>query len=113
MKVINVYEQYFTASCLYNEIQRNGALVTLTSTSDQGAIKYEITLTFFPHTEPEDFAISYDAYTSLEIYHAKGRRSKKREAAFLEQFQTVATELAAKLGGTIDWDKPLRPARYA
>lgn len=113
MKVINVYEQYFSASCLYNGVQRNGVLVTLTSTSEQGTIKYEITLTFFPHTEPEDFAISYDAYIGLEIYYAKGRRSKKREAAFLEQFQTVATELATKLGGTIDWDNPLRPARYA
>ena len=113
MKIINVYEQYFSASCLYNGIQRNGALVTLTSTSEQGTIKYEITLTFFPHTEPEDFSISYDAYTSLELYYAKGRRSKKRETAFLEQLQSIATELAGKLGGTIDWNKPLCPARYA
>lgn len=113
MKVINVYEQFFAASCLYNGIQRNGVQVTLTSTSEQGTIKYEITMTFFPHREPEDFSISYDAYISEEIYNAKGRRSKKREAVFLEQFQTIATQLATKLGGTIDWNKPLCPARYA
>ena len=87
--------------------------VTLTSTSEQGTIKYEITMTFFPYREPEDFSISYDAYISQEIYNAKGRRSKKREAVFLEELQTVANQLATKLGGTIDWNKPLCPARYA
>ena len=113
MKVTNVYEQYFSASCLYNGVQRNGALVTLTSTSDQGTIQYEITLTFFPHTEPNDYSISYDAYVSKKIYHEKGRRSKKREAVFLNDFQNLATELAAELDGYINWDKPLQPARYA
>lgn len=113
MKVIDVYKQFFAASCLYNGIQRNGVQVTLTSTSEQGTIKYEITMTFFPHREPDDFSISYDAYISLEIYKAKGRRSKKREAGFFKEFQTVANQLATTLGGTIDWNRPLCPARYA
>ena len=113
MKVINVYEQFFSASCIYHSMQRNGVLVTLTSTYQQGIIKYEITITFFPHTEPEDFAVSYDAYASLEIYQAKGRRSKKREETFLENFQIIATQLASTLGGTIDWNNPLCSARYA
>lgn len=113
MKVTNIYEQYFSASCLYNGIQRNGVLVTLTSTSEQGNIQYEITLSFFPHTEPSDYSISYDAYISKKIYEAKGRRSKKRETAFLSNFQSLATELAKEMNGCIDWDKPLQPARYA
>ena len=113
MKVINVYEQFFTASCFYNDIQRNGVFVMLILTYEQGTIKYEIAITFFPHTEPEDFSISYDAYASLEIYKAKGKRSKKREKIFLEKFQMLATQLAVTFGGIIDWNCPLCPARYA
>lgn len=113
MKVIDVYRQFFSATCLYHDIPRNGALVTLTATSEQGTIKYEVTLTFFPHTEPTDFAISYDAYLSKTIYENRGRRSKKREAAFLADLPNLATALAAKLNGQIHWDAPLRPANYA
>ena len=39
MKVIDVYKQYFAADCIYNEVQRNGVVVTLTATSDCGMIK--------------------------------------------------------------------------
>ena len=62
MKVIDVYKQYFNAECVYNGIERKGAVVTLTATSDSGTIKYEVGITFFPYRNPEDFAISYDAY---------------------------------------------------
>lgn len=112
MKVIDVYKQYISAHCVYNEVERKGVVVTLTATSDSGTIKYEVGLSFFPHREPEDFAISYDAYISKEIYNAKGRRSRKKEAAFLEQLQEYANALAAELGGTIFWDKPLREAQF-
>ena len=111
MKVIDVYKQYFNAECVYNEVERRGAVVTLTATSDSGTIKYEVGISFFPHRDDEDFAISYDAYASKEIYNAKGRRSKKKEAVFLEQLREYADEAAAELGGTIFWDKPLRDAQ--
>lgn len=110
MNVIDVYKQYFEAECVYNNVERKGAAVTLTSTSD-GNIKYEVTVSFFPHRAPEDYAISYDAYASKEIYAAKGRRSKKREEKFLTELQTHADALAETLGGTIFWDKPLIEAR--
>lgn len=112
MKVIDVYKQYFAADCMYNTVQRNGVVVTLTATSDSGMIKYEVGLSFFPHRNEEDFGISYDAYVSKEIYNAKGRRSKKKEAVFMEQLRTVADDAAAELGGRIFWEQPLVEAQY-
>ncbi len=111
MKVIDVYKQYFAADCMFNTVQRNGAVVTLTATSDSGMIKYEAGVSFFPHRDPEDFGISYDAYASKEIYNAKGRRSKKKEAVFMEQLREHADAAAAELSGIIFWDKPLRDAQ--
>ncbi len=36
MKVIDVYKQYFHGECVYNGVERKGAVVTLTATSDSG-----------------------------------------------------------------------------
>ena len=108
-----MYKQYFAADCMFNTVQRNGVVVTLTATSDCGMVKYEAGVSFFPHRDAEDFGISYDAYAAKEIYNAKGRRSKKREKEFLESFREYADELAAGLNATIFWDKPLREAQYA
>lgn len=112
MKVIDVYKQYFAADCMFNTVQRNGVAVTLTATSDCGMIKYEVGLSFFPHRDAEDFGISYDAYVSKEIYNAKGRRSKKKEAVFMEQLKEHADATAKEISGTIFWDKPLREAQW-
>lgn len=112
MKVIDVYKQYFNAECVYNEVERKGAVVTLTATSDSGNIMYEVGISFFPHRDAEDFGISYDAYAGKEIYNSKGRRSKKRDAQMLELVQEVADVLASEMSGKIYWDKPLRDAIY-
>lgn len=112
MKVIDVYKQYFKGNCIYNEVQRNGVLVTLTSTSESGMIKYEVAISFFPHVDDEDYTISYDAYLSKEIYYDKGRRSKKKEQVFLEEVRNHANELATQLNGVIYWEEPLREAIY-
>ena len=112
MKVIDVYAQYFAGECVYNEVPRHGASVKLTVTSDAGEVFYEVSVSFFPHNDEEDFRVSYDACAAREIYRAKGRRSKKREAEFLETFRTEADAVAAELGGTIDWDRPLIEARW-
>lgn len=113
MKVIDVYRQYFVADCVYNTVERKGALVTLTATSDNGEIKYEAGVTFFPHRDAEDFAVSYDACAMKTLYQARGRRSKKREAEMLPTIRAHADEVATGLGGTIHWDQPLRDAQYA
>ena len=83
----------------------------LISTSEEGQIRYEAAVTFFPHQDETDFAISYDAYFSKVLYEAKGRRSKKREAELLEEFQQYVDELAETAGGKVLWDFPLREER--
>lgn len=109
--VVNVYEQYFRAECEFNGVARRGALVKLVSDSEAGNIKYEAEVSFFPHADEEDFAVSYDAYFSRVLYEGKGRRSKKREVGLMLELQGVIDELAAEAGGKVFWNEPLREAR--
>ena len=111
MATVNVYEQYFSAEAEFNGVPRRGALVMLVATSEEGNIRYEAAVTFFPHRDEEDYAVSYDAYFSKVLFEAKGRRSKKREEALLQEFQQHIDELAQEAGGIVYWDKPLRDAR--
>lgn len=112
MKVIDVYRQYFAAACVYSGVPRRAALVTLTATSDSGHITYEAGVSFFPHRDEEDYAVSYDACASAVLYDAQGRRAKSREKVFLSEIQSHADRLAASLEGQIFWDQPLRPAQF-
>lgn len=112
MKTIDVYKQYFSAACTFNGVERRGAAVWLTAESDSGMIRYEVGVTFFPHRDAEDFAISYDACLTKELVHTKGRRSKKRDEQYLAQVQATANVLAEALGGTVHWDTPLGEAQY-
>ena len=108
---INVYEQYFKADAVFSGVQRKGALVMLVSDSEAGMITYKAAVTFFPHRDEEDYAVSYDAYFEKVIYEGKGRRSKKKEAIYLEQLPEVINQLAEENGAEVCWDKPLREAR--
>ena len=112
MNEINVYKQYFSAECDFNGRARHAAQVLLVAASGEGNIRYEVRVSFFPHDDPEDFAVSYDAEAIEVIFEAKGRRSKKREKAFLEELQSSADKAASSLGGIIYWDKPLSEAIY-
>lgn len=109
---IDIYKQYFSAECVFNGVARHGALVWLNAESESGNIRYEVGVTFFPHNDAEDFAISYDACATKELFNAKGRRSTKRDAHYLLQVRTAADELAASLNGTIHWDQPLNEAQF-
>lgn len=111
MATINVYEQYFKAECTFNDVERHAASVLLISTSENGSIKYEVAVNFFPHRTEEDYAISYDAYFSKVLYEAPGRRSKKREKELLEDIRSQADLLAKEAKGVICWDQPLIEAR--
>lgn len=111
MATLNVYEQYFSADLVVNGVSRHGALVMLVADSEAGNIRYEAAVTFFPHRDDEDYAVSYDAYFCKVLYEAKGRRSKKREEALLQEFQQHIDELAQEAGGVVYWDKPLQDAR--
>jgi len=108
---INVYERYYTAEAEYNGVPRRGALVMLVADSDAGNIKYEAAVTFFPHNDEEDYAVSYDAYFSKVLYEAKGRRSKKREEALLQTLTAEIDEMAETIGGKVLWEQPLREER--
>ena len=113
MKVIDVYRQYFAAQCEYNGVERRAALVWLTAESDAGHIRYFCGLSFFPHTAEDDFSVSYDACAEETLYDAPGRRSKKREEALLSLLHARIDALAASLGGSVDWETPLREAQRA
>ena len=110
MATVNVYLQYFAAECTFNGVERRAASVMLIATSEDGRIKYEVAVSFFPHVSEDDFAISYDAYFSKVVFEAPGRRSKKREQQFMEIIQE-ADLLADEANGKIFWDKPLIEAR--
>ena len=112
MKTIDVYKQYFTAACTFNGVERRGVVVWLTAESECKTIRYEVGVTFFPHRDEEDFAISYDASALKELIRTNGRRSKKRDEQYLAQVREVADELAGSLNGVIHWDDPLGEAQY-
>ena len=109
--VINVYSQYFKAEATFSGIERRGALVMLISDSEAGTISYKVGVSFFPHRDDEDFAVSYDAYLEKEIFNAPGRRSKKREAALLDSLRTEIDALSATHDARVDWEHPLNEAR--
>ena len=108
---INVYSQYFAAEGVFSGVERKGALVLLVSDSEAGNISYKAAVTFFPHRDDEDFAVSYDAYFEKELYRATGRRSRKREAALMGQLRPTVDALAAENGAKVLWDEPLGEPR--
>ncbi len=111
MSTVNVYEQYFAAEAEFGGVQRRGALAMLISDSEAGEITYRAAVTFFPHTDETDFAVSYDAYFEKTLYEARGRRGKKRESALLETLRDTLDGLAGEADMRILWDRPLREAR--
>lgn len=108
---INVYSQYFEAKGEFSGVERHGALVLLISDSEAGSISYRTAVSFFPHSDPDDFAVSYDAYFEKVLYSAPGRRSKKREAGLLESLRSEIDNLAAEHGASVEWSRPLGEAR--
>ena len=111
MKTIDVYQQYFEADCEWGGVKRRAVDLRLTAESDAGQICYSLSVSFFPHADPEDFGISWDAALQEVIYQGKGRRSKKREQGYMDHMREDFDRMAAELKGTIYWDKPLIEAR--
>ncbi|MBQ6053081.1 MAG: hypothetical protein IJL30_07370 [Clostridia bacterium] len=107
----DVYAQYFAAEMTFNGVKRRAASVKLTSDSEAGNIRYTVSVSFFPYTSEDDFAVSYDAYFEKEIFSATGRRSKKREEKFLKDLRDVIDSLAGEAGGKVFWERPLREER--
>ena len=110
---IDVYEAYFKADALVNGIQRRAVKACLTCVSGEGNVSYDISLAIFPHVDEEDYAVGYDAFLTRNVYQAKGRRSKVREAKILKTFQARCDAMAKEIDANIDWECPLREARTA
>ena len=108
---IDVYAQYFAAALTYNNVPRHAAIVKLTSDSEAGQIRYTASVSFFPHNDEDDFAVSYDACFEKEVFKGKGRRSKKREAQLLEDLRTVIDAVCEEADGKVFWEEPLGEAR--
>lgn len=72
-----------------------------------------VRLSFFAHNDAEDFSVSYDAYFEKELYSGKGRRSKKKEVAFLEDFHNIIDGIAKEHDASVVWDEPLTEERRA
>ena len=109
--VINVYSQYFEAAASFSGVERSGALVLLISDSEAGTISYRAAVSFFPHRDEEDFAVSYDAYFEKVLFSAAGRRSRKREAALLASLREEVDALASAQDAEVFWTRPLSDAR--
>ena len=107
MAEINVYQQFFAAEGTFSGVPRHAASILLISISEAGHIRYEAAVSFFPHNDPEDYAVSYDAYFSKVLYDAAGRRSRKREEQLLGTLREEVDVLDAEAGAKVCWDQPL------
>ncbi len=112
MATISVYKQFFEAEGCFNGRDRHGAQVMLISDSDAGQFRYEASISFIPHDDKEDFAVSYDAYFTEVMFEGKGRRSKKREIQLLEKLGDHIEKLADRSGGKVFLNKPLTKPSY-
>ena len=113
MDPLNVYEQFFEAEGSFNGVPRRGVKVALTAESHEGKIKYEISAAFIPREDSEDFRVPYDAVFSETVYEAPGRRSRKREEAFLSEFRANTDRMISGSGASVFWDRPLTQPRRA
>lgn len=111
MSAINVWERYFRAEHAANGAERRAALVMLIAESENGMIRYQAAVTFFPHRDAEDFAVSYDDYHAITLYEAPGRRSRKREEKLLTEVCSALEQALEGQNARIFWDEPLREAR--
>ena len=112
MATINVYKQFFEAEHTANEVERHAALVMLIADSEAGNIRYEAAVTFFPHNDEEDYAVSYDDYFSEVLFEASGRRSKKRDKFYIDRIREDIDRLLKDSDARVFWDKPLREASF-
>ncbi len=115
LDVIDVYSQYFHAECTYNGSLRRAALVKLSVMKDiEGILAYQVSASFFPCENEEDFRVADDVYVSGIVSDGQKRRTKKNEEKLLEGFREEINSLLPQLSSdaVIFWDRPLRDARF-
>lgn len=111
---LDVYSQYFNAHCVYNGSERKAAIVKLTLMKDiEGNQEYQISASFFPFNDPEDFLVANDVIVSKTVLDGIKRRNKKKEEEIMKTFRDDIDRILPELkaDAVIYWDKPLREAR--
>ena len=103
MDPVNVYKQFFEAECEANGVVRRAVQAVLVAESRDRRIRYDISLSFFPYEDPEDYRVTYDACWEETVY----------EEEILSGFREKADAIAAEHGARIFWDRPLGEARRA
>ena len=112
---IDVYSQYFNARYVNGEDERKAVIVKLTAYKDmEGFLTYEISVSFFPFRDEEDFLVANDVCLHREALTGLKRRSRKKEEELLNGLKEQVGEMLGELEGeaTIHWDRPLREARF-
>ena len=115
LDVIDVYSQYFHAKCTYYDSLRRAVLVKLSAMKDiEGILAYQVSASFFPFENEEDFLVANDVYVSKIVSDGQKRRMKKSEEKLLESFREEIDSLLPQLSkdAVIFWDRPLRDARF-
>ena len=112
---VDVYSQYFNARYVNGDDIRKAAVVKLTALKDtEGSLTYEISASFFPFRDEEDFLVTDDVCLHKVVLSGLKRRSRKKETELLESLQQQVEEMLGELqsDAVIYWDRPLREARF-
>ena len=115
IEAIDVYSQYFHASCPFEGSVRKAALVKLSVLKEENReLSYQVSASFMPYEDEEDFRIPDDLRVSRIVFSGTKRRVKKKEEEFLNEIRGKIDALLPQLNeeACIDWDRPLREARY-
>lgn len=115
IEAIDVYSQYFHASCPFEGSLRKAALVKLTVLKDENREhSYQVSASFMPYEDEEDFRVPDDLRVSRIVYSGTKRRVKKKEEEFLNEIREKIDVLLPQMGSdaVIFWDRPLREARF-
>ena len=112
---LDVYSQYFNAHCVSDGSERKAAIVKLTLMKDiEGIQEYQISASFFPFRDPEDFLVANDVLVSKTVLAGIKRRNRKKEAEIMKSFRDEIDAILPELkaDAVIYWDRPLLDARW-
>lgn len=113
---LDIYSQYFHAHCTFRGSERRAALVKLTAQKDaEGVLAYQISASFMPFEDEEDFRVPDDIVAKRIVLDGMKKRAKKKEEELLAVIRDEIDALLPSLraDAEIDWNRPLRDARYA
>ena len=80
----------------------------------EGIQEYQISASFFPFRDPEDFLVANDVLVSKTVLAGIKRRNRKKEAEIMKSFRNEIDAILPELkaDAVIYWDRPLLDARW-